>query len=87
MRYLVDVFKLRTQTSVNAKYFVLNNCAERHHIECLIENFPKMESDSLFAFLIEAEKSVYTSSFMMTSKQEEVIRKSDFVAKKKDDAF
>ena len=87
MRNLVDVFKLWTQTSVNAKYFVFYNSAERHHIEYIIEDFPKMESNSLFAFLIEAEKSVYTSSLMMATKQEEVVRKPDFIAKKKDDAF
>ena len=87
MRNLVDVFKLWTQTSVNAKYFVFYNCAERHHIENIIEDFPEMESDSLFAFLIEAKKSVHICSLMMASKQEEIVRKPDFIAKKKDDAF
>ena len=87
MGYLIYVFKLWTQTSMNAKYFVLNNCAERQHVEYIIEDFPEMQSYPLFAFLIEAEKPVYICSLMMTSKHEEIIRKPDFIAKKKNDAF
>ena len=87
MTDLIDILKFRTESSMNTKYFMLNDSGKRHHVEHLIEHFPVVNSNSLFALFIKSEKSIHIRCLVMTSEKKNVFRESHLVGKKQDNAL
>ena len=67
MTDLIDILKFRTESSMNTKYFMLDDSGKRHHVEHLIEHFPVVNSNSLFTFFVKSEKSIHIRCLVMTS--------------------
>ena len=66
---------------------MFNDCTERHSIEDIIEQFPEMQTNSLFAFFIETKESIDTGCLMMTPQQKDMLRKPNFIAKQQNNAL
>ena len=77
--------KLRAKTTVHAEDFVINKCGDRHAVEHILEFFPHADGVSTLAFVIKAIDTVYLAALVITTQQEEVLLKLDFVGQKQDD--
>lgn len=72
---------------MNTKNFVLNDSTERHHIEGIVEHFPIGRVETVLALVIKTKEAVDTGNLVMPSQQKYVLRKLDFIAEEKNDAF
>ena len=72
---------------MHAENFLVNHGRNREAIEHIAEYAPKSDRESTLALIIEAIDSVDLGTLVVTSKQEEVLRVLDFVAKKETDCF
>ncbi len=72
---------------MHAENFLVNHGSNRKTIEHIAEYAPKSDRESTFALVIEAVDSVDLSTLVVSSKQEEVLRVLDFVAKEETDCF
>jgi hypothetical protein len=64
---------------MHANYFVVNECCNRHAVKHILEFLPKSNAISILAFVVESINSIYLATFMVASKEEEVLFKFNFV--------
>ena len=61
------------------------NGSDRKTVKCVDEGFPDLDVATAFAFVVESIDSGDVCALMVTAQQEEVLRKFEFVAEKKED--
>lgn len=67
---------------MHTKNFSFNNCSDRHIVKTVRKCFPKSNRVSSLTFFVESINSINTIRFMISSKNEEIVRIFDFVSKK-----
>lgn len=60
--------------------FVIDEGCNRHAVENILKFFPKSDAISVFALIIEAVNTVDLSALVITSQEEEVFLKLNFVS-------
>ena len=69
---------------MHAENSILNHGTNRQVVEDLSEGLPKSQGIDSFTLIIKPINSINRRTFMITSKQEEILRIFDFIAKQKD---
>jgi len=64
---------------METKDSIIHYSGYRETIEALDELFPNFQCVSLFTFVIKAVNSIDRTTFMISSKQEEVLWEFDFI--------
>lgn len=64
---------------MHAKNFIVNQCCNWHAIKYILEFFPKSNAIFIFAFVVETINSINLATLMVTSQQEEVFLKFNFI--------
>lgn len=66
---------------------MLYDCAQRHHIEGVVEHFPEGQSYSVLALIVEPKETIDAGGLVVSSEQKHVFRKFDFVAEEENHAL
>ena len=66
---------------MHAKNFFIYECTDRQTVKDVRKNFPEFDRVSAFAFIVEPVDSIDLSAFVISPKQEEVLRVLNLVAK------
>lgn len=74
---LVELVKVRTQTTMHAQNLVINQSGNWQAVEHVNELLPDFDRESSLAVVVESVHSVNLGDLMVTSEQEEVFRVLD----------
>lgn len=66
---------------MHAKYLVIDKCCHRQAVKAISECFPEFDVVASLAFIIKSINPIDTGTFMIASKEEEVLRVFNFVGK------
>lgn len=72
---------------MHAKYLIVNDSGHREAVEAIGEELPEPNAETALALVVEAIDPVDGSTFMVSSKEEEVVRVFDLVGEKKADGL
>ena len=72
---------------MHTQYFFINNSSNREAIEAICESFPQLYVVAALALIVETIDSVNRCAFVISSKQEEVLRIFNFISEKKAHSF
>lgn len=56
-----------------------NDSAKRQQIEDLIKSLPRLQRYLLFALLVKAKKTIYSSDLVVASQKEDVLREFNLI--------
>lgn len=85
---LVDELNFRRQSTMNAQYFVLDDCSERQVVKCLIAVFPwSWIPVLLHNLIVEAIDRGNLSWLVIAPQEDDFFGVFDFVAKQELDCF
>nr|GMC81859.1 ABC1 family protein, putative [Ipomoea batatas] len=85
--YLVQALHLRRQAAVHAKYLIIDDGGHRETVKTLGERLPEANAVAALALVVETVDPIDRSAFVVSSEDEEVIGKFDFVAEEKADCL
>lgn len=85
--YLVQALHLRRQAAVHADDLVVDDGGDGETVEALGEGLPEADAVAAFALVVEAVDSVNGGALVVSSEEEEVVGKLDFVAEEKADCL
>nr|GMC84168.1 ABC1 family protein, putative [Ipomoea batatas] len=85
--YLVQALHLRRQPAVHAKYLIIDDGGHGEAVKTLGERLPEANAIAALALVVETVDPIDRSAFVVSSEDEEVIGKFDFVAEEKTDCL
>jgi len=85
--YLIQVFEFRTQTTVHAENFLVNEGGDGQAVENVAEYAPESDRVATLALVIKAIDAVDLGTLVVTSEQEKVLRVLNFVAEEEADGL
>lgn len=72
---------------MHANNLIIDHSTTWQAVEGITKLFPHLDREAATAFIVKAINSVDSSTFMVTSQEEEVLRIFDFVGEQKTDNF
>lgn len=60
---------------------VIDECSDRETVETVGEDSPNLDTETAFTLVVEAVDAIDGSTFVVSSKKEEVFREFDLVSK------
>ena len=72
---------------MHSEYFLVNDSCDWQAVEAICECLPKFDIVPPLALVVEAVNAVDRSAFVVTSKNEEILRVFDFVRQKEANGF
>ena len=80
---LFHLAQLRTQTTMHADDFVIDDCGTRKAVEGVTKRLPKLDAEAATAFIIEPIYPVDSCTFMVPTQDEKVFWVLDLIRKEK----
>jgi len=84
---LFHLRKLRTESSVHANDFVVNDSGARQTIEGVAKLLPHFDRVAASAFVVKAVNTIDTGALVVSAEEEKVFGVLDFVGKQEADNF
>ena len=72
---------------MHAENFLVDESCDRKTIEAVCEDFPKLDTVTALALVIEAVDAIDRGTFMISSQQKEVLWVLDLIGQKEADGF
>merc|ERR1740117_84374 len=72
---------------MHAQNLVINQCADRHTIEYILELLPYFDTVPPLAFIVKTVDSVYLPTLVVTPEHEKVLFVFDFIAHQQDNCL